>query len=148
MYVMQMLQDKGIPYLVKEREFPECKGNSPQLIVQNLCEVFKADKLPEEHVWLICMDAACKLTAVHEISKGTINASLIDMKAIMSRVLLSGACNIAILHNHPSGNLNPSREDDNVKEKLKQACQFMDVALCDFIIVGKGYYSYAEERRL
>lgn len=148
MYVMQMLQDKGIPYLVKEHEFPECKGNSPQQIVQNLCEVFKADKLPEEHVWLICMDTACKLTAVHEISKGTVNASLIDMKAIMSRVLLSGACNIVLLHNHPSGSLDPSREDDEVKDKLKQACQFMDVTLCDFIIVGKGYYSYAEEGRL
>jgi DNA repair protein RadC len=145
---MIMLQDKGIPYLVKEREFPECKGNSPYQIVQNLCEVFKADKLPEEHVWLICMDAACRLTAVHEISKGTVNASLIDMKAIMSRVLLSGACNIALLHNHPGGNLNPSREDDEVKDKLKQACQMMDVTLCDFIIVGNGYYSYAEEGRL
>lgn len=118
-------------------------------LAYRIIKCFDDTEIIKAYPWEICKNVAelCQ----YPISGNLhfyVNASLIDMKSVMSRVLLSGACNIVLLHNHPSGNLNPSREDDNVKEKLKQACKLMEVTLRDFIIVGKGYYSYFEEGRL
>lgn len=148
MQIMQMYQDKGIPYLVAEREMGDYVASSPEEASEVINTVFKASILPEEHVFLICMNTACKVTALHEVSKGSVNSSIVDLKAIMQRALLSGAVNIIVAHNHPSGDPSPSWEDDDVCKRLKKASDIMNVGLCDFIIIGKHTYSYAEEGRM
>lgn len=149
MYLMNMYQSKGIPYLVKESEYPAAYASNPWEIIDSINLIFKADKLPEEHVWLICLNTQNKITSIHEVSKGTINSSPVDNKAILSRALLSGAVKIVLAHNHPSGSCSPSGSDDVVMEKLKTACSYVDIELVDFIIIGENsYYSYCEERRM
>jgi len=149
MYLMTMMQDKGIPYLVKEREIGELEANSPDLIYYGMKEFFLTDKLPEEHVWLLCLNAALNATSVHEISKGIINSSLVDNRAILTRALLSGCYGIVLIHNHPSGEVSPSRKDDIVTKRLKNASEIVGVTLFDHIIMGsEKYYSYANKGRL
>lgn len=148
MYIMTMLQKQGIPYLVKEKEIPDFQSYSPDLIYKNMCQSFYADSLPEEHVWMLCLNNTMKPVSIHEISKGTVNASLIDNKAILTRALLGGASAIILIHNHPSGQLIPSEEDDKTTKKVKKAVNTADIQFLDHIIIGHGYYSYMEAQRL
>lgn len=147
MYLMNMYQDKGIPYLVKEREYPEIKANSPEDVSWALEKIFNVSKLPEEHIWLINETTAGNIISVMEISHGTVNSSIVNPREIMQRALLSGAAGIIIAHNHPSGNCSPSTADMDVKDRLKEAGNLLGVPLIDFIIVANGnrYMSFQEE---
>ena len=83
------------------------------------------------------------------ISRGGITGTVVDIRMILKEALMANATNIALAHNHPSGNLKPSREDDHLTERLKKAAQTMDIKLIDHVIVtDKGYYSYNDEGRI
>lgn len=68
---------------------------------------------------------------------------------IMQSALLCNATCIMLCHNHPSGNLNPSRDDDKLTEKIRKACEIMRIYLMDHLIISEnGYYSYRERGRI
>jgi DNA repair protein RadC len=67
----------------------------------------------------------------------------------MREALMKRATTIALCHNHPSGNIRPSREDDKLTENLAQACKVMNIRLLDHIVLTDGaYFSYNDEARL
>lgn len=78
----------------------------------------------------------------HLVSMGSINASLVDPKNIFKTALLSNASNIMLLHNHPSGDCSPSKEDIEVTEIISKNCKMLGMNLLDHVIIGKNsYYS-------
>ena len=121
--------------------------HSPVNIVRVMNDVFNISNLPEEYLYLICMTGRCKPICFFEVSHGTCNSSLAGCREILIRALLCGATNIIIIHNHPSGVPEPSREDIRVTRKIKEASDLIGINFCDHIIVGReGYYSFNEER--
>ena len=120
---------------------------SPENIVQVMNDVFNISNLPEEYLYLICMTGRCKPISFFEVSHGTCNYSLVGCREILIRALLCGATNIIIIHNHPSGVPEPSREDMQITRKIKEASDLIGINFCDHNIVGReGYYSFNEER--
>jgi DNA repair protein RadC len=86
---------------------------------------------------------------VRKLSEGGMAATVVDPKKVFKAALDMNAGCIIVAHNHPSGNPTPSREDDNITKKLREAGQMMDCHLCDHIIVTTHtYYSYADEGKL
>ncbi|MBC7651516.1 MAG: DNA repair protein RadC [Deinococcales bacterium] len=83
----------------------------------------------------------------HEIlSEGGIDAVMIEPRAIIKKALEYNAKSIILCHNHPSGNLKPSRQDLALTEKIKQAASLFDIKVIDHIIVSnEGYYSFADD---
>lgn len=83
----------------------------------------------------------------HEIiSEGGITGTVADPRIILKNALSHNATSIVLSHNHPSGNLKPSRQDELLTEKIKQAAQFLDIKVLDHIIVSEeGYFSFADE---
>ena len=80
------------------------------------------------------------------ISKGGVSGTVVDTKLIMKKALLLLASSIVLVHNHPSGNTNPSEQDRIVTEKIKSACKLLEINLIDHIIIaGNSYYSFADE---
>jgi DNA repair protein RadC len=72
-----------------------------------------------------------------------------DIRKIMRIAIEKNATAVVLAHNHPSGNLNPSREDDCTTHNLVEACKVMNIRMLDHLIVaGNRYYSYAEDGRL
>lgn len=69
-------------------------------------------------------------------------------REIFQRALICGAVNIVIAHNHPSHDTTPSKDDDVAASKISEAGKLMKIQLVDFIIIGNGYFSYAEEKRI
>ena len=78
---------------------------------------------------------------------GTYNSSLVGIREIMIRALLCGASNIIIIHNHPSGVSEPSKEDKAITEKLEKAAELIGIHFCDHIIIGRGnFFSFRKEK--
>ncbi len=87
-----------------------------------------------------------EILKVDDLFIGTVNESPVYPREIMRKVFIYNATSIIIVHNHPSGDVSPSKGDILVTEKIKNICNTMDISLLDHIIIGKdSYYSFAEE---
>ena len=83
------------------------------------------------------------------ISKGGIAGTQVDIRLVVREALVRQTPVLAFVHNHPSGNIRPSREDDRLTERISQACRLMDLRLLDHVIVADGdYFSYRENGKL
>lgn len=146
-YTTEMNNDK-IPTLVKEKGFNYSYGalTTPNEITKFMNEVFHLNKRTEEHVYMISFDTKMKINGVFQISHGVVNASLCSPREVYIRALLTGAANIALIHNHPSGDPTPSKTDLHLYERMKKAGEIIGVGLCDFIIIGDGtFISFLEK---
>lgn len=134
----------SLPKLVKEQEVQygnedDCYS-SPDNVASMLNTVFKHGLQTEEIVYMLCLDTANHLIGVFEVSRGTVASSVIDPSVIFKKALLCGSNRIIIAHNHPSGCLTPSMEDDAACKRLKECGKLMCIDLLDFIIIGKNTY--------
>lgn len=104
---------------------------------------------PTEEGWVVLMNHSHKLIKRVRVSQGGLTEAIVDVRMVLKEALLANATCIALCHNHPSGNLRPSRADDTLTDMLRRACQTMRIKLVDhLVIVDGGYYSYADEGRL
>ena len=146
------VKEDATPYLKKvgSTKQAEDRLDSPKLVSEILCKVFDADKRLEEHVWQICLDNQKRSVALFEISHGTMDCTAVAPANIYRRALLSSAASTVIAHNHPSGELIPSRVDDNITKSVVYAGRILGIPLNDHIIIGKRgeYYSFLEHNRL
>lgn len=103
-----------------------------------------------EHVIALFMDSANQVLNASICHIGAINKSVAETASILKPALLLNASNFIILHNHPSGNAEPSIDDINVTRKLEIAGKIFDIPLLDHIIVGSEgrYYSFAKEDKI
>lgn len=146
MYTYKMfLSEDRIPYLKKGRRLPGTSCKSPDDIFQMMKNAFHSRELPEEHVWLLTMNTKLRVTAVFELSHGTVDVALVTPREVFMRALLTGSTSVAIVHNHPSLDEIPSKEDECIAKRLKKAGDTLGVSLIDFIIVGDNYFSFKEE---
>ena len=84
-----------------------------------------------------------------QIGVGGLSSTVVDVRLVMREALMKRATTIALCHNHPSGSLNPSREDDKLTANISAACRVMNIRFLDHIIVTDGaYYSYNDEARI
>ena len=134
--------------LVKEcaKNYPGINTfNTPSSTYKMICDVFHADRLAEEHVWILCLDTKLHLIGVFELSHGTSNCSLIGAREIFTRICLCGAAAFIIVHNHPSGDPEASVQDIKRTEELEKASKIMGITLCDHITIGDGCYTSLKE---
>lgn len=104
---------------------------------------------PTEEGWVVLMNHSQKLIKRVRVSQGGLTEAIVDVRMVLKEALLANATCIALCHNHPSGNLRPSRADDQLTEMLSKACRTMRIRLIDhLVVVDGGYYSYADEGRL
>ena len=100
---------------------------------------------PEEYMYMICMNTKNKIIGVFEISHGTANSSLVRPREVFQKALLANAVSIILMHNHPSGDPTPSREDIDVTKRIVEAGNVVGVSVLDHIIVGDGYVSLKQK---
>ena len=104
------------------------------------------EDLPHEEFWVLLLNRANKIIAKRMISRGGISGTVADPKLIYSAALDTKASALILVHNHPSGNLNPSDADKALTRKLKSAGEFLDLPVLDHLIVtGSGFFSFADE---
>ena len=105
--------------------------------------------LDVEEAWLLLMNQNFRLIKSIRLSHGGISETAVDVRLIIKEAVLNNATIIALAHNHPSGSLRPSADDDRLTERVKRACDVMRIHFQDHLIVTDGnYYSYHEQGRL
>ena len=105
--------------------------------------------LPHEELWVLLLNPASKVIDRLCISRGGLDHTTADVRIILREALLQRATRLILVHNHPSGNIRPSQNDDRLTRHLKDAAKTLDICLCDHVIVTDGsYYSYNDEGRL
>jgi DNA repair protein RadC len=112
-----------------------------------LKQLWNEDKIDlVEQFKVLFLNRANKVLGVFEASTGGVTGTVADPKLIFVAALKANACAIVISHNHPSGNLKPSKADEDLTQKIKCAAQFLDIKLLDHIILtSEAYYSFADE---
>lgn len=104
-----------------------------------------ADLLHEEF-WILLLNRSNTVIDRIKISQGGVSGTVIDSKLILKPAIDKLASSIILCHNHPSGNLKPSSEDEKITEKTKNAAELMDIKILDHIIVSStGYFSFLDE---
>ena len=95
---------------------------------------------------VLFLNQANKIKSFKIMSKGGITGTVADPRIILKQALDEGATSLVLSHNHPSGNLNPSRADQELTQKIKIAASYFDIKILDHIIVSdEGHYSFADE---
>jgi DNA repair protein RadC len=101
--------------------------------------------LDVEEFWVLLMNQQYRLIKKVKISHGGITETAVDIRIIMKEAVLANATILAVCHNHPSGNLSPSSQDDHLTKDIKRACELMRIHFLDHVIITDGqYYSYHE----
>lgn len=105
--------------------------------------------LPIEECWILLLNQASKVIDRVKMSAGGLASTAVDVRCVLREALLKRATSMAICHNHPSGSIRPSSEDDRLTEQLERASKVMNIKLIDHVILTDGkYYSYADEGRM
>lgn len=103
-------------------------------------------QLRQEELHVMMLDTKNRMINEHLITKGTVNTSLIDPREIFVQALSEKAVGIVLVHNHPSGDDTPSREDLAATERVRAAGQIIGIHLLDHVIIGDGHYTSLCER--
>lgn len=153
-YEMRVRENR-LPYLVsigKTRLTDEETHQNPKKMVEIIRRVYHADRLPEEHMYMMVFDNKLHLTGLFEISHGTCRETLVNPAQIMQRLFLCGASVFCIAHTHPSGDVTPSVDDDRMTSRLAAVAKICGVDFCDHIIIGGAhkdrFFSYREQTDL
>ena len=137
--------------LGKRRKEEEVRDRKQILSSKDVYECFYPlmCDLPTEECWVLLLNQASKVIDKVKISAGGLSATAVDVRCVLREALLKRAAGIALCHNHPSGNIRPSREDDRLTDQLHKACLAMDIRLVDHVVLVDGcLYSYADEGRI
>ncbi|MCB0819244.1 MAG: DNA repair protein RadC [Bacteroidetes bacterium] len=117
----------------------------------DLYELFgpRLSDLRHEEFWVVALNQANKVLESRRIGSGGISSTVADIRMILKFGLETGATSLAVLHNHPSGNLNPSEQDIRLTRSISEAARLIEIRLIDHLIVSEsGYHSFADSGQL
>jgi DNA repair protein RadC len=123
--------------------------NIQALSAREVYNVFKyiADK-PQESLYIVCLNSKNRIIGYSEIAKGKLNSCAVDMRELVRIAILINAASVIILHNHPSGDSDPSRDDISITQKAKDALTMFGIRLLDHIVIGDDSFTSLMEKGL
>lgn len=110
--------------------------------------IFKTDELDVEIFGILLLNIKNTVTGATIVSKGSLTASVVHPREIFKTAILGNAACIMLVHNHPSGDPEPSREDISTTGKLVKAGKLLDIPVIDHIIIGDDSYVSLKEKGL
>jgi len=125
----------------------ECNWiNRPYQTANDVVEMFKHLKCETKEYFIVLhLDAKNKLLCKDEVSVGSLTASIVSPREVMKSALLSSAASIILIHNHPSGDPTPSREDREITQRLVDGAKLLGIRVLDHVIIGDDtHYSFAD----
>lgn len=143
--------------LMAAMELGKRRQQATQSIAPDLCSATatyrymlpKMQDLKTEEFWILLCNQNYKLIKPVRISQGGITETCADIRIMMKEAVLCNSTIMVAVHNHPSGNTHPSKQDDELTKRIGQACNVMRIFFADHVIVTDGnYYSYKENGRL
>lgn len=129
--------------LAAETRPEKIRVNSPKSIAERYIPILESVK--QEEFRVILLDTANNILGEQLVSKGSLNASIVHPREVFKKAITDSAAGLIVLHNHPSGNPEPSEEDKKVTSNLVKAGSIIGIEIVDHIIIaGLQYFSFAE----
>jgi len=100
---------------------------------------------PKEHFVVILLDSKNRVIYEENVSIGTLDSTLVHPREVFRPAVRNPCAKMILLHNHPSGDPSPSKEDLEVTERMMQAGRVLDIPVLDHVIIGKTYWSYSND---
>lgn len=117
--------------------------NSPEDVYRQVYPRMREQK--KESFIELCLDTKNHITREDTISTGSLNANIVHPREVFKTALIESAAHIIVVHNHPSGDPSPSREDIEITKKLVEAGKIIGIDVLDHVIIGEGrHYSMKE----
>jgi DNA repair protein RadC len=139
-YKLELVKESSKVYEV------ESKISSPSDVRDYIEQVFKLSSQAEEVMVMLVLDIKNNVIGAFEVSRGSLNASIVHPREIFKRVLLLNGASIILAHNHPSGDPTPSIEDISTTKRLVDGGKILGIGVLDHLIIGDyGYKSFKED---
>ncbi|BCR03074.1 DNA repair protein RadC [Desulfuromonas versatilis] len=100
----------------------------------------------KEHFLCLHLDSKNKILCVDLVSSGSLSACVVHPREVLKSCLLSSCAALLLLHNHPSGNAEPSREDMEITTRIKEGAEIIGLKLLDHLVIGEGEYVSLADR--
>jgi len=120
---------------------PGSRFTAPQQVYETFNFLMKETK---EMFLTLHLDGKNRIIAMDLVSVGSLNQSIVHPREVFKTALLSNAASIILIHQHPTGDPNPSSEDLAITRRLKEAGELMGIKVLDHIIIGESYLSFVE----
>ena len=137
--------------VIKEKEINYAAGletriTQPDAILNIAINGLQIHQQDIESFYIFTLDTKNKVTGIFEVSRGSLNSSIVHPREVFKRAIMQNANSIICLHNHPSGDPAPSQEDVNITNRLVEAGEIIGIKVLDHIIVGdeENYISFKE----
>ena len=140
-YKLMLVKDSSARYEITSK-----KINSPSDAYKIIKDVFTMETQPEEILAMLVLNTKNVVVACHEVSRGSLNTSIVHPREVFKRALLSNGASIILAHNHPSGDPTPSREDIAITKRLKECGSMLGIEVIDHVICGDDTYISFKER--
>lgn len=129
--------------------FPN-KATCPEFAASLFRDSFDEGEIEmQEYFKVIYLNRQNKPIGIHTVAMGGMSGTTVDLKVLFTGALLAHASSIIVCHNHPSGNLNTSPQDDELTNNIRRAGKILGISLLDHIILtADGYLSYRDEIKL
>lgn len=128
----------------KHQGFSKYRINSPNSIASIYMEEMRY--LKQEYFKIVLLDTKNQIICDEDITKGSINSSIVHPREVFKYAIKKSASGIIMLHNHPSGDPTPSREDIQVTKRMSEAGDLIGINILDHLIIGDGYYISLKEK--
>ncbi len=131
--------------LSQSKWFSEKNITSPKDIAEIFIPLLK-DELKEKFI-VVCLNTANKIIKMETISIGSLNSSVVHPREIFKAAIENSSASIILIHNHPSGNQEPSSEDITITKKIVESGKILDIPVFDHLIIaGNNFTSFVERR--
>ena len=107
---------------------------------------YEMSAFDHEELWVILLDTRNRVTDIKPLYRGSVNSSQVRVAELFKDAVRSGAANIIVVHNHPSGDPTPSPDDIAITRNIIQAGKLLDIELLDHLVIGRGHFVSLKER--
>jgi DNA repair protein RadC len=122
-----------------EVKIVRCPDDAASLVIEDM------RNLDREHFAVILLDSKNAVISIEKVSVGTVNSSIVHPREVLKPALEKSATSIILVHNHPTGNVSPSREDIMITRRFEKCGRILGIEVVDHIIVGDGNYRSMKE---
>lgn len=145
------MKKKAVEYTLKatKQEFSIAKIKDSAQAYEYAKQFYFDDINIYESCFIMLLNQASNVMGYAKISQGGICNAVVDVRIVAKYAIDTLATSVILIHNHPSGNIRPSADDDRITKTVKDGLKLLNVKLLDHIVISEeAYYSYAEDGRI
>jgi len=125
--------------VIRESDQPSLrKLDTPEAVAAIAAELVQTSDDDKEHFWIALVNSQNHLLLVHEVAVGSQSAAIVHPREVLGPALREGAAHLILIHNHPSGDPTPSKEDLHLTRQLVEGAKLLGLKLHDHVIIGNG----------